>query len=257
MCATYEQAYTILKTLNIDLQGFNDYLANILNANAIKKEVKDDIKKEAKKEVKQENTNKLFAILSTKTGRWGDCDDETASSMSDTLSSTSETVSSSSDGVSIPSTMDTNSKTLNYLSVVSSMKEDSEGFEQHVSKKTQKKNATLSVSNHPMFKDYGLADDQTVYDRKDMATAFSEKWTLGTDYQIHPNAFCPSMMEGNICKEYCTYAHLNRCKYVHLHRCKYETDGKVCTNSSCTFLHARDMRTKEAKANFQRTMHKI
>jgi len=246
MNANFEQAFTILKTLNIDLQGFNTYLNNKLNANAIKKDNKGDIKKEATKEVKQDNINNLLAILSTKTGRWGDCDDSDGFTFSDTASSTSETVSSSSDGVSIPSTMDTNSKTLNYLSVVSSMKEDSEGFEQHVSKKNLKKHVILNSSTNPMFKNYGLPEDQTVYDRKDMATSIFEKWVIGTDFQIHPDAFCSTMMAGNICTGYC--------EYVHLHYCKFETDCKSCLNYNCGFLHARDMPTKDAKINFQRNL---
>ena len=234
MNANFEQAFTILKTLNIDLQGFNTYLNNNLIANAIKKDIKEVIKKE------------LVVTIPSKSTRWGDSDDSDGFPFSDTASSSSDTTSSSTDVPIIPSTSSTISKPLNYLSVVSSAKEDSEGFEQYSSKKIQKKHVVLSSSTNPMFKDYGLNEDQTVCDRKDMATAISDKWTLGTDYQIHPNAFCPSMMEGNICKEYCTS--------VHLHRCKYETDGKVCTNSSCKFLHSRDMPTKEARANFQRNL---
>ena len=63
MNANFEQAFTILKTLNIDLQGFNTYLNNKLNANAIKKDIKEVIKKE------------LVVIIPPKSKRWADYDD--------------------------------------------------------------------------------------------------------------------------------------------------------------------------------------
>ena len=220
MNANFEQAFTILKTLNIDLQVFNTYLNNKLIANAIKK----DIKKE------------LVVIIPSKSKCWDDVEDSDGFPFSDTASSSSDTTSSSI------------SKPLNYLSIVSSAKDDAEGFEQYSSKKIQKKHVVLSSSTNPMFKDYGLNEDQTVFDKKDMSTAIKEKWTIGTDFQIHPDAFCPTLMEGCHCSGYCDY--------VHLYHCKFETESKKCTNSKCTFLHSRDMPTKESRSNFQRNLKK-
>ena len=239
MNANFEQAFTILKTLNIDLQGFNTYLNNKLNANAIKKDIKEVIKKE------------LVVIIPPKSKRWADYDDSVDSdgiSYSETASCSSDTTSSSTDVPIIPTTSSTISKPLNYLSIVSSAKEDAEGFEQYSSKKIQKKHVVLSSSTNPMFKDYGLNEDQTVFDKKDMSTAIKEKWTIGTDFQIHPDAFCPTLMEGCHCSGYCDY--------VHLYHCKFETESKKCTNSKCTFLHSRDMPTKESRSNFQRNLKK-
>ena len=239
MNANFEQAFTILKTLNIDLQGFNTYLNNKLNANAIKKDIKEVIKKE------------LVVIIPPKSKRWADYDDSVDSdgiSYSETVSCSSDTTSSSTDVPIIPTTSSTISKPLNYLSIVSSAKEDAEGFEQYSSKKIQKKHVVLSSSTNPMFKDYGLNEDQTVFDKKDMSTAIKEKWTIGTDFQIHPDAFCPTLMEGCHCSGYCDY--------VHLYHCKFETESKKCTNSKCTFLHSRDMPTKESRSNFQRNLKK-
>ena len=227
MNANFEQAFNILQTLNIDLQGFNNYLTNKLNATAINKEVK--------------NVEKLseLPIFQKTNKKWGDYDDDdevtsNTCSVSDTVSL--ET-SSNSESVSV---------SLNYLSAVSSAKKDTDGFKPYVSKKMHKKQNVRNEPTNPMLKDYGLDESHTVLNRMEFARAISEKWELGTDYQIHPNALCPTMMEGNICNEYCDC--------VHLHRCKYETSGKTCTNSNCKFLHARDMPTKEAHANFQRTI---
>ena len=236
MNANFEQAFTILKTLNIDLQGFNTYLNNKLNADAIKKDIKEVIKKE------------LVVIIPSKAKCWDDVEDSDGFPFSDTASSSSDTASSSTDVPIISTTSSTISKPLNYLSIVSSAKEDIEGFEQCISKKTQKKHVVLSSSTNPMFKDYGLNEDQTVFDKKDMSTAIKEKWTIGTDFQIHPDAFCPTLMEGCHCSGYCDY--------VHLFHCKFETENKKCTNAKCTFLHSRDMPTKEARSNFQRNLKK-
>ena len=236
MNANFEQAFTILKTLNIDLQGFNTYLNNKLIANAIKKDIKEVIKKE------------LVVIIPSKSKCWDDVEDSDGFPFSDTASSSSDTTSSSTDVPIIPTTSSTISKPLNYLSIVSSAKDDAEGFEQYSSKKIQKKHVVLSSSTNPMFKDYGLNEDQTVFDKKDMSTAIKEKWTIGTDFQIHPDAFCPTLMEGCHCSGYCDY--------VHLYHCKFETESKKCTNSKCTFLHSRDMPTKESRSNFQRNLKK-
>ena len=256
MSANFEQAYNILQTLNIDLQGFNNYLTEKLNISMIKKEVKDITKEENKKDEKI----KFCSLFANKKAKWGDYEDEDAVSViSDTTSSTcsiadvvsiiSETTSSTcsaTDTVSMETSSDTSSTPLNFLSVVSSTSMESEGFKTCVSKKIQRKQVILNKSTNPMFEDYGLCENKTVYNRMEFARAISEKWTLGTEYQIHPNAFCSTMMEGNVCKEYC--------ECVHLHRCKFETDGKACTNSKCKFLHSRDMLTKEARSNFQQNL---
>lgn len=244
MNANFEQAYNILQTLNIDLQGFNNYLINILKADAIKMEVK---------EVAKKIDNKQFSIIfPTTKAKWGDYEDEDATSIiSDTtsiISDTTSTTCSISETASIPSTLDVNSKSLNYLSVVSGTSMESDGFKQPISKKTQRKHVILNASTNPMFKNYGLSEDQTVFDKKDMSIAIKEKWIIGTDFQIHTDAFCPTMMEGCNCK--------GHCDYVHLFHCKFETESKKCTNSKCTFLHSRDMITKEARANFQRNLKK-
>ena len=233
MNANFEQAFNILQTLNIDLQGFNNYLTNKLNATAINKEVK--------------NVEKLseLPIFQKTNKKWGDYDDD------DEVTSNTCSVS---DTVSLETSSNSESVSLNYLSAVSSAKNDTDGFKPYVSKKMHKKQNVRNEPTNPMLKDYGLDESHTVLNRMVFARAITEKWEIGTDYQIHPDALCPTMMEGNICNEYFECVHLHRCKYVHLHRCKYETSGKICTNSNCKFLHARDMPTKEAHANFQRTI---
>lgn len=246
MSITFEQAYNMLQTLNIDFQGFNNYLNDILNTD-INKSAKDDIKKETKKE----DIIKLVTNISNKSTRWADYDDEdddTESSTSETLSNVSDVANSISDTTSVKSTLNIDSKPMNYLSVASESNMESEGFKCYTSKKNQQKNVIINKSTNPMFQDYGLDDNQTVYDRKDMALAISEKWIIGTEYQIHPNAFCPTMMNGCICTNYCTH--------VHLHNCKFEINGKTCKNSKCQFLHSRDMPTKEAYANHQQNLKK-
>ena len=233
MNANFEQAFNILQTLNIDLQGFNNYLTNKLNATAINKEVK--------------NVEKLseLPIFQKTNKKWGDYDDD------DEVTSNTCSVS---DTVSLETSSNSESVSLNYLSAVSSAKNDTDGFKPYVSKKMHKKQNVRNEPTNPMLKDYGLDESHTVLNRMVFARAITEKWEIGTDYQIHPDALCPTMMEGNICNEYFECVHLHRCKYVHLHRCKYETSEKTCTNSNCIFLHARDMPTKEAHANFQRTI---
>ena len=246
MSITFEQAYNMLQTLNIDFQEFNNYLTDKLNAN-INKTTKEDIKKETK----QEDMTKLLTKISNKSTRWADYDDDnndTESSTSEALSNVSDFASSISDTTSMKSTLSIDSKSMNYLSVASESNMESDGFKCHTSKKNQQKNVIINKSTNPMFQDYGLDDNQTVYNRKDMSLAISEKWTIGTEYQIHPNAFCPTMMNGCICTNYCTH--------VHLHNCKFEINGKTCKNAKCQFLHSRDMPTKEARANYQQNLQK-
>lgn len=227
MNANFEQAFNILQTLNIDLQGFNNYLTNKLNATAINEEVK--------------NVEKLseLPIFQKTNKKWGDYDDD--DEVTSNTCSVSDTAS-----LETSSNSESASVSMNYLSAVSNTKKDTDGFKPYVSKKMHKKQNVRNEPTNPMLKDYGLEESHTVLNRMEFARAISEKWELGTDYQIHPNALCPTMMEGNICNEYC--------ECVHLHRCKYEISGKTCTNSNCKFLHARDMPTKEAQANFQRTI---
>ena len=224
MSANFEQAFNILKTLNIDLQGFNNYLTNELNATAINKEVKKDAQPVE------------FPIFQKTNKKWGDYDDEEVTNSTCSISDTA----------SLETSSNSEYVSLNYLSAISSTKKDSDGFKPYVSKKMYKKENVCNEPTNPMFKDYGLDESQIVLNRMMFARVINEKWVLGVDYQIHPDALCPIMMNGINCNEYC--------ECVHIHRCKYETSGKVCSNSNCQFLHAKDMPTKEARANFRRAM---
>lgn len=227
MAITFEQAYAMLNTLNVDIKGFNEYLSNMLKETT---PVINDSKTITKVSIKTPSVKKS----------WADYEDDDAFPLVETESSHSDTTFVSEDN-SISSSI---SEKSSFATVALKNSDSVENF-QPVVKKSVKKNIVPTITN-PMLKDYGLSEGNTVFNGQEMAIAIKEKWVLGTEYQIDYNSLCPTMMAGLICNEYCDH--------VHLHRCNYEKKTEGCKNLNCKFLHARDMPDSKAKSNFRKTL---
>lgn len=229
MSATFEQAYAILNTLNIDIKEFNNYLNDILN------NTNDD----TKKNINNNNKNTKISFLNINTNKkWGDYDDDDDFITEDIKENDEDIVN---DEKEILIDNNTIKKEHSFANIVSKYVENDPTFQQ-VCNKTTKKSMKNTCTN-PMLQDYGLENEKKVYTAEDMSIVIKQKLKLGVDFQIDYDSLCPTMMNGLICDSYCNY--------VHLHRCKYEKNKNTCLNSKCNFLHSRDMPNSEAKFNFK------
>jgi hypothetical protein len=227
MAITFEQAYAMLNTLNIDIKGFNEYLNNVLKENTTI--INDSTK------ITNTSIKKPFVKKS-----WADYEDEDDFPLVETKSVNSDTTFVSEDNSTSSSICNKNS----FATIALKNSDSIENF-QSIVKKSSKKN-TISTITNPMLKNYGLSECNTVFNGQEMAIAIKEKWELGVEYQIDYNSLCPTMMAGFVCNPYCNY--------IHLHRCNYEKQTDGCKNSNCRFLHARDMPNSKAKSNFRKTL---
>lgn len=257
MSITFEQVYSMLQTLNIDIKKFNEYLSNTLE--------------------KTNNENKIINkpnIINTvvkseiKKVCWGDMEDECGYPYSDTMSMTSissdeksclsaisdtssecekifeHPISKNTQPKPILTNHELNTNKKSYINVISNTSNECEkSFKYPTSKKNNKKYINKNTSTNPILQDYGLDANKTVFNGKEMAIVLKEKWELGTEYQLDYDSLCPTMMSGNICTKYC--------EYIHLQICKFEYNSNKCTKTECMFLHARDLPNAMAKKNFK------
>lgn len=117
------------------------------------------------------------------------------------------------------------------------------------------------------------SDRLNVYNKEDFKEYVNQKinecmngWNCSNKnckrfYHIHPDAHCEHTYNGTLCEN------IINCDKVHIQRCFHEIDrfkngkfvrGKECTNKNkkCKFIHRSDLRTEEAKQNFDNSIEK-
>lgn len=118
----------------------------------------------------------------------------------------------------------------------------------------KKKSNRLNVYNKNDFKEYVNQKINECMNGWNCSNKNCKKF-----YHIHPEAHCKHTYNGTLCDN------IIECDKVHIQRCFHEIDrfkngkfvqGKECTNKNkkCKFIHRSDLKTDEAKRNFDNSI---